>query len=49
MTMLVAQVSVATGIAPNDLLDAPPDVFRAILKVLNDRADKQKKADRRGR
>ena len=47
--MLVAQVSVATGIAPNDLLDAPPDVFRAILKVLNDRADKQKKADRRGR
>jgi hypothetical protein len=49
MTMLVAQVSVATGIAPNDLLDAPPDVFRAIIKVLNDRADKQKKADRRGR
>jgi hypothetical protein len=48
MTMLVAQVSVATGIAPNDLLDAPPDVFRAILKVLNDRADKQKKANRRG-
>ncbi len=47
--MLVAQVSVATGIAPNDLLDAPPDVFRAIIKVLNDRADKQKKADRRGR
>jgi hypothetical protein len=49
MTMLVAQVSVATGIAPNDLLDAPPDVFRAIIKVLNERADKQKKADRRGR
>ena len=47
--MLVAQVSVATGIAPNDLLDAPPDVFRAIIKVLNERADKQKKADRRGR
>ena len=47
--MLVAQVSVATGIAPNDLLDAPPDVFRAIIKVLNERADRQKKADRRGR
>ncbi len=47
--MLVAQVSVATGIAPNDLLDAPPDVFRAIIKVLNERADKHKKADRRGR
>ena len=37
MTMLVAQLSVETGIAPNDLLDAPPDVFRAILKVVNDR------------
>jgi hypothetical protein len=49
MTMLVAQVSVATGIAPNDLLDAPPDVFRAIIKVLNDRADREKKANRRGR
>ena len=47
--MLVAQVSVATGIAPNDLLDCPPDVFRAIIKVLGERADKQKKADRRGR
>ena len=47
--MLVAQVSVATGIAPNDLLDAPPDVFRAIVKVLTERADRQKKADRRGR
>jgi hypothetical protein len=47
MTMLVAQVSVATGIAPNDLLDAPPDVFRAIIKVLNERADNQKKANKR--
>jgi hypothetical protein len=45
--MLVAQVSVATGIAPNDLLDAPPDVFRAIIKVLNERADKQKNANKR--
>ncbi len=44
--MLVAQVSVATGIAPNELLDAPPDVFRAIIKVLNDRAKQQRK--RRG-
>jgi len=49
MTMLVAQVSVATGIAPNDLLDADPDVFRAIVKVLNDKADRQKKANSRGR
>jgi hypothetical protein len=47
MTMLVAQVAVATGIAPNDLLDTPPDLFRAILKVLNDRTEKQNKARRR--
>lgn len=46
MTMLVAQMSVATGIAPNDLLDTPPDVFRAMLKVLNDRA---KQSKRRGK
>jgi hypothetical protein len=49
MTMLVAQVAVATGIAPNDLMDAPPDVFRAILKVLNDRSEQQRKAAKRGR
>jgi hypothetical protein len=48
MTMLVAQVSVATGIAPNDLLDAPPDVFRAIIAVLNERSKQMKKANRRG-
>jgi hypothetical protein len=41
MTMLVAQMSVATGIAPNDLLDAPPAVFKAMLKVLSDRGKKQ--------
>jgi len=41
--MLVAQVAVATGISPNELLDAPPDVFRAIIKVLNDRAKQQRK------
>lgn len=46
MTLLVAQVSVATGIAPNELLDAPPEVFAAIIKVLNDRAKKAGK--RRG-
>jgi hypothetical protein len=45
MTMLVAQMSVATGIAPNDLLDTPPDVFRAMLKVMS---DQQKAMKRRG-
>lgn len=48
MTMLVAQMSIATGIAPNDLLDAPPAVFKAMLKVLNDRSKKQPKGRRRG-
>ena len=47
--MLVAQVAVATGIAPNDLLDAPPDVFRGIVKVLNDKAERNKRANKRGR
>lgn len=45
--MLVAQMSVATGIAPNDLLDAPPEVFRAMLKVLTDRNKQREKAARR--
>lgn len=47
--MLVAQMSVATGIAPNDLLDADPEVFSAMLKVLNDRTKAQNKANKRGR
>jgi len=45
--MLVAQVSVATGIAPNDLLDAPPEVFRGIVKILQDRVKESKKAAKR--
>jgi hypothetical protein len=38
MTLLVAQVAVATGIAPNDLLECPPDVFLAIIAVLKQQA-----------
>ena len=45
--MLVAQMSIATSIAPNDLLDAPPEVFRAMLKVLNDRAKESNKSAKR--
>jgi hypothetical protein len=40
MTMLVAQVSVATSIAPNDLLETPPDVFWAIVAVLKEQSRK---------
>lgn len=47
--MLVAQVAVATGIAPNDLLDTPPDVFRALLHVLNERTKAQNKANKKAR
>jgi hypothetical protein len=47
MTMLVAKMSIATSIAPNDLLDAPPEVFSAMLKVLNDRNKESKKAAKR--
>jgi|GEM_PF-2915576 hypothetical protein len=38
MTLLVAQVAVATGIAPNELLDTPPDVFWAIVAVLREQS-----------
>ena len=41
MTMLVALVSVATSIAPNDLLDTPPDVFCAIVAVLKEQSRKR--------
>lgn len=47
--MLVAQVAVATGISPTDLLETPPEVFRAIVNVLNERTKAQAKAARRGR
>jgi hypothetical protein len=35
---LVAQLSVATGIAPNDLLDAPCGMIELMVEVLNQRA-----------
>jgi hypothetical protein len=38
MTLLVAQVAVATSISPNDLLECPPDVFHAIVAVLKQQA-----------
>lgn len=37
MTKLVAQMSIATGIAPTALLDAPREVFDAMLRILQDR------------
>lgn len=46
MTRLVAEVAVATSIAPNDLLDASPEVFWAIVAVLQDRANQSKRGRR---
>jgi len=34
MTLLVAQVAVATSISPLDLLELPPDLFLAFVAVL---------------
>lgn len=37
MSKLIAQLSIATGIAPNDLLDSPPEILQAIVSILNER------------
>lgn len=36
MTLLVAQVAVATSISPLELLECPPDLFLAIVAVLKE-------------
>ena len=48
---LVAQLAIETGIPPQYLLDLDADMFKNILKVLNDRAKEQENANRarRGR
>jgi len=43
MTLLVAQVAVATSISPVDLLETPPDVFWAIVAVLKEKARQNKR------
>lgn len=45
--MLVAQVAVATSIAPNELLEAPPEIFWAMVQVLIDQQNELERA--RGR
>lgn len=37
MTKLVAQMAIATGISPVDLLETPREVFDAMLRILQDR------------
>lgn len=38
MTLLVARVAVATSISPNELLNTPPEVFWAMVAVLQEQA-----------
>jgi hypothetical protein len=40
-------MAIATSIAPNDLLEAPPEVFWAMVEVLREQATEAEKA--RGR
>jgi hypothetical protein len=48
---LIAQLAVETGIAPQYLLDLDADMFKNMLKVINDKAKEQQNASRgkRGR
>lgn len=46
MTYTIAALAVETGIAPQYLIDLEPDMYKAILKVLRDRAEEYKRASR---
>ena len=43
---LVAQLAVETGIAPQYLLDLDTEMFKNMLKVINDRAKEMQNANR---
>jgi hypothetical protein len=43
---LIAQLAVETGIAPQYLLDLDANMFRNMLKVINDKAKEQQNASR---
>jgi hypothetical protein len=43
----IAQVAVATSIGPNDLISAPPQVFDAIVELLEKQAEDQKIEERK--
>jgi hypothetical protein len=49
MTRLVAEVSVATNIAPNDLLDAPEEIFWEIVRVLQQQQAEMERQQHRRR
>ncbi len=39
MTRTIAAMAIATGIAPSELLDCDPDVFAAMVDILNKQAE----------
>ena len=43
---LVAQLAVETGIAPQYLIDLDNEMFKNMLKVINDKAKEQQNASR---
>lgn len=45
---MVAEMAVATHISPNELLDTPPEVFWAMVAVLDRQAKEAEKARARG-
>jgi hypothetical protein len=49
MIYAIASLSVETGIAPQYFIDLDPEMFRAIVQVLSDRAKEIKNASKRNR
>lgn len=47
MHRLIAQVSIATSIGPNDLLSAPPQILDAIVEQLEKQRKEQEMEERR--
>lgn len=46
MTYTIAALAVETGIAPQYLMDLDQELYKAMIKVLNDRAEDYKRASR---
>ena len=49
MAFEVAQISLATGIGPADLLAAPPEVYAAIVQILDEQSRQARRNDLRER
>ncbi len=52
LTYQIASIAVETGISPQDLTACTPEMYAAIIRVLNDRSEAMRNAtknNRRGR